>query len=101
MHPAATATIEAPLQRLTTGWPDVIAGSSSRGPALTMGIKPDIAAAHRNIAIALHVLERNDEALAEFSKALSLDPNDDETKANLSLIQLVLGRFAGFQHTPA
>ena len=40
----ATATIAAPLQRLTSGWPDVVAGSSSRGPALTMGIKPDIAA---------------------------------------------------------
>ena len=29
---------------LTSGWPDVVAASSSRGPATTMGIKPDIAA---------------------------------------------------------
>jgi hypothetical protein len=43
-NPGATASIGAPLQRLTSGWPDVIAGSSSRGPGATMGIKPDIAA---------------------------------------------------------
>ncbi|HEX7222779.1 MAG TPA: S8 family serine peptidase, partial [Candidatus Limnocylindrales bacterium] len=35
---------EGPLTRLTSGWPDVVAASSSRGPAPTMGIKPDIAA---------------------------------------------------------
>ncbi|NUT56947.1 MAG: S8 family serine peptidase, partial [Thermoleophilia bacterium] len=40
----ATVSIEAPLARLTSGWPDVVASSSSRGPAPTMGIKPDIAA---------------------------------------------------------
>ena len=43
-NPARPSTIAGPLQRLTSGWPDVVAGSSSRGPALTMGIKPDIAA---------------------------------------------------------
>ena len=43
-NPGATASIGAPLQRLTSGWADVVAGSSSRGPAATMGIKPDIAA---------------------------------------------------------
>ena len=43
-NPGATASIGAPLQRLTSGWPDVVAGSSSRGPGATMGIKPDIAA---------------------------------------------------------
>ena len=43
-NPAATIDIEGPLKRLTSGWPDVVAGSSSRGPAPTMGIKPDIAA---------------------------------------------------------
>ena len=43
-NPTATVNIEGPLARLTSGWPDVVAGSSSRGPALTMGIKPDIAA---------------------------------------------------------
>ena len=41
---APTVSIEGPLARLTSGWPDVVAGSSSRGPAPTMGIKPDIAA---------------------------------------------------------
>ena len=39
-----TVDIEGPLRRLTSGWPDVVAASSSRGPALTMEIKPDIAA---------------------------------------------------------
>ena len=43
-HPGATLDIEGPLTRLTTGWPDVVAASSSKGPALTMAIKPDIAA---------------------------------------------------------
>ena len=43
-NPAPTVNIEGPLKRLTSGWPDVIAGSSSRGPGATMGIKPDIAA---------------------------------------------------------
>jgi subtilisin family serine protease len=43
-NPATTIDIEGPLKRLTSGWPDVVAGSSSRGPAPTMGIKPDIAA---------------------------------------------------------
>ena len=39
-----TVDIEGPLKRLTSGWPDVVAASSSRGPGPTMGIKPDIAA---------------------------------------------------------
>jgi subtilisin family serine protease len=39
-----TVTIDGPLARLTSGWPDVVAASSSKGPALTMAIKPDIAA---------------------------------------------------------
>jgi minor extracellular serine protease Vpr len=39
-----TVTLEGPLARLTSGWPDVVAGSSSKGPALTMAIKPDISA---------------------------------------------------------
>jgi subtilisin family serine protease len=43
-NPGATASIEAPLARLTSGWPDVVAASSSRGPASGLGIKPDIAA---------------------------------------------------------
>jgi hypothetical protein len=48
-NPGATVSIEAPLARLTSGWADVVAASSSRGPALTMGIKPDIAAPGSNI----------------------------------------------------
>ena len=43
-NPNPTLDIEGPLTRLTSGWPDVVAASSSRGPAPTMGIKPDIAA---------------------------------------------------------
>ena len=39
-----TVTLEGPLARLTSGWPDVVAASSSKGPALTMAIKPDISA---------------------------------------------------------
>ena len=39
-----TVDIEGPLRRLTSGWPDVVAGSSSRGPGPGMEIKPDIAA---------------------------------------------------------
>jgi minor extracellular serine protease Vpr len=45
----ATVSIQAPLARLTSGWPDVVSASSSKGPALTMGIKPDIAAPGSNI----------------------------------------------------
>jgi minor extracellular serine protease Vpr len=41
---APTVDIEGPVTRSTSGWPDVVAGSSSRGPAPTMEIKPDIAA---------------------------------------------------------
>lgn len=44
-----TVEIAAPLARVTSGWPDVISASSSRGPALTMAIKPDIAAPGSNI----------------------------------------------------
>ena len=43
-NPNPTVDIEGPLKRLTSGWPDVVAASSSRGPGPTMGIKPDIAA---------------------------------------------------------
>jgi PKD repeat protein len=43
-NPGTTVTLEGPLARLTSGWPDVVAASSSKGPALTMAIKPDIAA---------------------------------------------------------
>ena len=43
-NPTATVNIEGPLARLTSGWPDVVAGSSSKGPGPGMEIKPDIAA---------------------------------------------------------
>jgi hypothetical protein len=43
-NPGTTVTLEGPLARQTSGWPDVIAASSSKGPAATMAIKPDIAA---------------------------------------------------------
>ena len=43
-NPDATLRIAAPIERLTSGWPDIVAGSSSRGPTPAMGIKPDIAA---------------------------------------------------------
>jgi minor extracellular serine protease Vpr len=39
-----TVDIEGPVQRLRSGWPDVVSSFSSRGPAPTMTIKPDIAA---------------------------------------------------------
>ena len=39
-----TVTLEGPIARLTSGWPDVVAASSSKGPTPQMGIKPDIAA---------------------------------------------------------
>jgi subtilisin family serine protease len=39
-----TVDIEGPVQRLTSGWPDVVSSFSSRGPAPTKTIKPDIAA---------------------------------------------------------
>ncbi|HXH33865.1 MAG TPA: S8 family serine peptidase [Plantibacter sp.] len=48
-NPAPTVDIEGPLKRLTSGWPDVVSGSSSRGPAPTMGLKPDIAAPGSNV----------------------------------------------------
>jgi subtilisin family serine protease len=44
-NPTATdLSIEAPVQRLTSGWPDIVAGGSSKGPTPALGIKPDIAA---------------------------------------------------------
>ena len=43
-NPTATVDIEGPLKRLTSGWPDVVAASSSKGPGPGMEIKPDIAA---------------------------------------------------------
>jgi minor extracellular serine protease Vpr len=39
-----TVDIEGPVQRLRSGWPDVVSSFSSRGPSPTMTIKPDIAA---------------------------------------------------------
>ena len=39
-----TVDIEGPVQRLRSGWPDVVSSFSSRGPAPTKTIKPDIAA---------------------------------------------------------
>jgi hypothetical protein len=39
-----TVDIEGPVQRLTSGWPDVASSFSSRGPAATKTLKPDIAA---------------------------------------------------------
>jgi subtilisin family serine protease len=43
-NPTATVNIEGPLSRRTSGWPDVVAASSSKGPGPGMEIKPDIAA---------------------------------------------------------
>lgn len=39
-----TVDIEAPVQRLRSGWPDVASSFSSRGPAPVKTLKPDIAA---------------------------------------------------------
>ena len=39
-----TVDIEGPTRRLTSGWPDVVFSSSSRGPGPSMELKPDIAA---------------------------------------------------------
>ena len=50
--------VEGPLARLTSGWPDVVAASSSRGPALTMAIKPDIAAPGSSVLSS--IVERRD-----------------------------------------
>jgi Subtilase family/PKD domain/PA domain len=43
-NPVPTVDIEGPLKRLTSGWPDVVAGSSSRGPGPNLELKPDITA---------------------------------------------------------
>lgn len=45
----ATVAIEGPPRRLTSGWPDVVSSSSSRGPGPNMELKPDIAAPGQNI----------------------------------------------------
>ena len=44
-----TLDIEGPPRRLTSGWPDVVSASSSRGPGPGLEIKPDIAAPGSNI----------------------------------------------------
>jgi hypothetical protein len=41
---APTVDIEGPLKRLTSGWPDLVSASSSRGPGPNLEVKPDIAA---------------------------------------------------------
>jgi Subtilase family/PKD domain/PA domain len=43
-NPTASLRIAAPIERLLSGWPDIVANSSSKGPTPQLGIKPDIAA---------------------------------------------------------
>ena len=55
-------------------------------------IKPDYIKAHNNRGTSLEVLERRDEALASYDRALALDPNFVEALNNRGNVLLKLGR---------
>jgi tetratricopeptide (TPR) repeat protein len=71
-----------------------LAMGTAPGAAGAPALNPGLAAMHRNLGLALHVMERHAEALAHLETAQALNPGDAETRANLSLVYLGLGRFA-------
>jgi adenylate cyclase len=60
--------------------------------AKALALDPDLPEAHASRGLALHESERHDEAIAEFERALAIDPNLYE--ANLFYARLSFARLA-------
>ncbi len=58
------------------------------------GSLPDDAELHNNLGQALDALDRRDEALIAYDRAIALDPGLQPPRANRSLIRLARGEFA-------
>src|SRR5262249_6849492 len=56
--------------------------------------KPDVAIFHYNLAEALNALQRNEEAMASYQKAVELEPEYYEAHNNLGNLLNASGRFA-------
>jgi hypothetical protein len=59
----------------------------------TIALKPDFVRAYVNLGVALRDLHRFDDALQQFKKALSIDPNDAGARTNRAQTNLLLGEF--------
>ncbi|HMC10957.1 MAG TPA: tetratricopeptide repeat protein, partial [Pirellulaceae bacterium] len=53
--------------------------------SVTLGLRPDAAAAHNNVGVALHKQGRRSEAIAEYRRAIELQPEFTAPRLNLGL----------------
>ena len=73
------------------------AGQLEQGKELiegALGIRPDVAAAHANLANALNSLKRHEDALASCERAIALEPDFADAHGNRGLALHRLGRMS-------
>ncbi len=67
-------------------------GEAVRIATQAVALSPDLAEAHRTLGLALHISLRLDEALAEYRRALELDPNSKAARLGVADLSRGLGK---------
>ncbi len=67
-------------------------GEAVRIATQAVTLAPDMADAHQNLAVALHISLRLEEALVEYKRALELDPNSKAARRGLADLSRGLGK---------
>ena len=69
-----------------------LGNDATRSSSEAVKLAPDSAEAHQTLALALHISLRLDEALAEYQRALDLDPNIKGTRRSLADLYRAAGK---------
>jgi tetratricopeptide (TPR) repeat protein len=67
-------------------------GEATRLATKAVSLAPDLAEAHQALGLALHISLRLDEAVAEYKRALELDPNSKTARRGLADLSRALGK---------
>ena len=68
------------------------AGETVRIAESVVNVAPDLAEAHRMLAVGLHISLRLDEAIAEYKKTLELDPSSNVSRGSLADLYRATGK---------
>jgi len=68
------------------------AAETIRLAEMAVKLAPDLAEAHRMMAVGLHISLRLDEAIAEYKRALELDPSSKASRASLADLSRATGK---------